>query len=177
MRQRILSLLVVILAVVVLVISNYRHASTHDHEPASSQSAKRPMQPVKKAYIKGPRGKPGGIFLMNGDIALEFRVWFSKGCGKHEQAVDTVFQTYREHQGRIGVIGIFGIKDSKDKVLAKSMGWLGKPDVIHLYGTQKGSGGATKSRHIAFQGFEGKDYSIEEFRRAIQAFLKNDSRA
>jgi len=124
--------------------------------------------------VKGPRGVPGGIFLMPaGKGRLSVRMWFPLGCDGHEGVLDEVFQLYHAHRAEMGIVCILGLRTDDDRRKAREMGWLGTSDRVILNGKTSfpvvDKNG--QNRSVKLVGFEGKDYSVADFRKIIRGLL------
>lgn len=159
-------------ATIVLVAFVWLNVNENSRRTTPTDKLAPPTRRSLPRKIKGPRGRAGGIFLMFPNAAVNFRVWFPQGCNGHEEAIDTIFDTYHRNQGRVSIIGIFGVKSDEDRQRAKTMGWLELKDVILINGKQEFVLKTPKGpRRVRFEGFEGRDYAIEDFREVVRGLL------
>lgn len=150
---------------------------THPAEPPSSPDADAPLPRAKTRSPEkrpiGPRGAVGGIFLMVGQPAAIFRVWFPKSCERHEGAIDAIFGARKRYPEKVAIMGVFGVASQRDEEVARSMKWAGKPDLITINGQEEFElPGPKGTRRVRFQGFEGKDYSLHDLRSVIDQLIK-----
>lgn len=159
--------------VVVVLLGLLNHQELPTGRPATrSQKPTKPSNSVSR--VKGPRGSPGGIFLRpTGRGKLSVRMWFPLGCDGHEGVLDEVFQLYHAHREEMGIICILGLRTDDDRRKARDMGWLGTSDRVILNGktsfpiTERNG----QKRTVKLVGFEGKDYSLADFRSLLRRLL------
>lgn len=170
MKTRSGLLVLSVLAVVVVLNLFENHLEPRKH-PIAADTPKKPA-----GAIKGPRGKAGGIVLMQPGAKVKLRVWFSKSTEGHEAATDLMFRTYRQNPGRVSIVGIFGVRNDSDRDRAYSMKWLDQPDEIFINDKSNFTIEAPNGkRHVRFRGFEGKDYSLDDLKGVLKSLLEGDS--
>ncbi len=132
----------------------------NEPSPQPTQPAKPPKEMRPPRSEQPPKGRAGPLMLFEPKAKVKVWVWFPQGCDGHEETLRLLFRTYARSEGRMEMIGLFGLRNQDDETIARSRSDWRPDEVVKVNDKEefviRDSSG--KSRRVHLAGWEGRDY-------------------